>query len=110
MALRAALACLGGAAARLPASLAADLATAERAPEPAPQLAPQPGDSHGEAARDPTSCADGGALPTEPPTTCEPSLSATAAPECDAGSALGLGNEEESVHVEPAPLKVQRTA
>jgi hypothetical protein len=107
VALRAALACLGGAAARLPASLAADLATAERAPQATPQLAPPPGDSHG-AAREPTSCADGGGLPPEPPTTCEPSLSTTAAPECD--SALGLGNEDESVHVEPAPLKVQRTA
>ena len=109
VALRAALACLGGAAARLPASLAADLATAELAPQPAPQsapqLAPQPGDWGGPSSRD-TSLAEGSGLPPEPSTTCGPALSITAVPE----GCCALGNEDESVHAEPGPLKVQRTA
>eukprot|EP00964_Phaeocystis_antarctica_P062126 scaffold37178_cov60-Phaeocystis_antarctica.AAC.3 len=135
VALRAALACLGGAAARLPASLAADLATAELAPQFAPQLAPelapQPGDWGG-AARD-TSLTDGGGLPPEPSTTaCDPALSITGetswadrdaearrsvidveaesaapAPVPECGSTLG--NEDESVGAEPGPIKVQRT-
>jgi hypothetical protein len=110
VALRAALACLGGAAARLPASLAADLATAELAPQlapqSAPQLAPQPGDDGGgPSSRDP-SLADGGGLPPESSTTCDPALSITVVPEC--GSALG--NEDETVHAESGSLKVQRTA
>ena len=110
VALRAALACLGGAAARLPASLAADLATAELAPQlapqSAPQLAPQPGDDGGgPSSRDP-SLADGGGLPPESSTTCDPALSITVVPEC--GSALG--NEDETVHAESGSFKVQRTA